>query len=123
MSTMSKLSILTAIAAAAVLAGCASQPTAITAGKHLVYRDTAGKPMRQFDYPSDDLCRRVEALAGNSARCQSVSASDNLQARATLRYMPPGVMVQGHYADMNRCQQDTGSLPPGVELVDACKAK
>jgi hypothetical protein len=122
---MSKLSIALSIAAtAAILAGCATpSSTPITAGKHLVYRDAAGKPMRQFDYPSDDFCKRVEALAGKTARCQADSSGGQLQAQATLRYTPPGVVVQGHYADMSRCKLDTDALPPGVELLAACKAK
>jgi hypothetical protein len=107
--------------AAVALAGCASTPT--VPGKHLVYRDAGGTPIRQFDYPNEDFCKRVETIAGRSARCQPESAGSQLQAKATLRYNPPGVLVESHYQDMKRCQTDTGSLAPGVQLVNACAAK
>lgn len=111
-------------ATAAVLVGCATQSSiAPTPGKHLVYRDGAGTPIRQFDYPSDDFCRRVEAAAGRSARCQAESAGTQLQAKATLRYNPPGVLVESHYADMARCRADTGTLSAGVQLINPCMPK
>lgn len=106
---------------ATMLAGCASTPS--TPGKHLVYRDGSGTPIRQFDYPSEDFCRRVENMAGRSARCQPDSAAAQLQAKATLRYNPPGVLVESHYGDMKRCQSETGSLGAGVQLVNPCAAK
>lgn len=109
---------------AIVLAGCASQPTALpTPGKHLVYRDASGTPIRQFDYPTEDFCRRVEIAAGRGARCQPDSAGAQLQAKATLRYNPPGVLIESHYADMARCKTDTGTLSPGVQLINACAPK
>jgi hypothetical protein len=104
------------------LAGCVSMPQP-SEGKHLVYRDASGTPIRQFDYPSDDICRRVQAVAGSSARCQNESLGQQMQARATLRYVPPGILVEGHYLDLTRCQSDTGSLGAGVELVNPCAAK
>ncbi|MEJ8837338.1 hypothetical protein [Ramlibacter sp. AN1133] len=112
------------VIAAVLLAGCASQDplykgVAAGTGKHLVYRDTAGKVIRQFDYPDDAICRRVETLAGRTARCQETPAS-GFQARATLRYNPPGMLVQGHYADMARCRADTGVMSAGVELINPC---
>jgi hypothetical protein len=107
---------------AAVLAGCAASPPAGPPGKHLVYRDSSGNAIRQFDYPDDAFCRRVESAAGRSARCQAEGAA-GLGAQATLRYNPPGVLVQGHYADMARCRADTGTMSAGVELVQACAAK
>jgi hypothetical protein len=111
-------------AAAALLAGCAASPSipAGPPGKHLVYRDSSGNAIRQFDYPDDAFCRRVEAAAGRGARCQAEAAS-GLGAHATLRYNPPGVLVLGHYADMARCRADTGIMSAGVELVQACAAK
>lgn len=112
-------------AATVVLAGCASQTTVSTpasAGKHLVYRDSAGNPIRQFDYPDDSFCRKVETLAGRAARCQAAPAA-GWQAQATLRYNPPGVLVQGHYADMARCRDDTRTMSAGVELINPCTAK
>lgn len=111
-------------AAAAVLAGCASQPSAPAGppGKHLVYRDSSGAVIRQFDYPDDAFCRRVESLAGRGARCQAESAS-GFGAKATLRYMPPGVLVEGHYADMARCRSDTATMSAGVQLVNPCTGK
>jgi hypothetical protein len=129
---MTTITRLCAIAAALVLAGCASQTTntgsatssaaPASAGKHLVYRDNSGNVIRQFDYPDDAFCRRVEALAGRSARCQAESAP-GMRATATLRYNPPGVLVHGHYADLARCRADTSTMSPGVQLVDACSAK
>lgn len=118
---MHKTTSLAVLAAAAILAGCASTPSG-PPGKHLVYRDSNGNATRQFDYPDDAFCRRVEAMAGRSARCQAETAS-GLGAKATLRYNPPGVLVEGHYADMNRCKTDTGALPPGVQLINACAPK
>ena len=123
---MQSITHLWAVAAAvALLAGCASQTTVSTpasAGKHLVYRDSAGNAIRQFDYPDDAFCRKVETLAGRAARCQPQSAA-GWQAQATLRYNPPGVLVQGHYADMARCQSDTRTMSAGVELINPCSAK
>ena len=121
MPSLTRLVFLSA-AAVAVLAGCASQPSNSTPGKHLVYRDSNGNAIRQFDYPDDAFCRRVESAAGRSARCQAESAT-GLGAHATLRYNPPGVLVQGHYADMARCRADTGTMSAGVELVQACATK
>ena len=111
------------ILAAVALAGCATQSNApdAAAGKHLVYRDTAGNVIRQFDYPDDSFCRRVQAMAGRGASCQSTPAT-GLGASATLRYSPPGVLVQGHYADMARCRADTGTMSPGVQLINPCTA-
>jgi hypothetical protein len=113
-------------AVAALLAGCASAPTgpgaSVPPGKHLVYRDGSGNVIRQFDYPDDAFCRRVEQMAGRGARCQAESAA-GMQAQATLRYNPPGIIVHGHYADMARCRADTSTMSPGVQLVDACKSK
>jgi hypothetical protein len=119
---------LSIVAAIAVLAGCAAQPTTTASvpagppGKHLVYRDANGAVIRQFDYPDDGFCRRVESLAGRGARCQAESAA-GMQAQATLRYNPPGVLVQGHYADMARCRADTSTMSSGVQLVNPCTAK
>jgi hypothetical protein len=116
---------LVAALAAVVLAGCATQATttstaSTSVGKHLVYRDATGNVIRQFDYPDDALCRRVEAIAGGTARCQTEPIT-GLQAHATLRYNPPGVLVEGHYVDMARCQTDTGTLGPGVQLINPCR--
>ena len=116
MNTMSRLFVLSAV----VLAGCATQQASGPGGKYLVYRDNSGQVMRQFDYPSDDFCRRVEAVAGRAARCQPESVSANMTAQATLRYNPPGVLVHAYYPDMGRCQSETGQLGPGVELINAC---
>jgi hypothetical protein len=113
------------VVAAVVLAGCASQTTTTGgagSGKHLVYRDTTGNAIRQFDYPDDAFCRRVQTMAGRGAVCQEQPAG-GLQARATLRYNPPGVLVQGHYADMARCRADTSTMSPGVQLINECSAQ
>jgi hypothetical protein len=122
MPLITRLSILAAVAMLA--AGCATQNTAPAgpAGKHLVYRDNAGNPIRQFDYPDDSFCRKVQALAGRAARCQA-SPEAGLQARATLRYNPPGVLVEGHYASMERCRADTSVMSAGVQLINPCTAK
>lgn len=110
--------------ATVVVMGCASQATVpASSGKHLVYRDSGGKPLRQFDYPSEDVCRRVEAAAGKQARCQPESAGAQLQAQATLRYNPPGLLVQGHYLDLAHCRTQTESLATGVQVVNPCSAK
>lgn len=115
---------LSVVAIFAVLAGCASQTTtpAGPPGKHLVYRDSNGQVVRSFEYPDDGFCRRVEAIAGRGARCQA-EAPSGTQARATLRYNPPGVLVQGTYSDMARCRADTSSMSPGVELINPCTAQ
>ena len=124
---MHLISRLSVVAAVLVVAGCASQDplykgVAAGTGKHLVYRDTAGNLIRQFDYPDDSICRRVETLAGRTARCQDAPAT-GFQARATLRYNPPGMLVEGHYADMARCRADTGVLSAGVELINSCSTQ
>ena len=121
---LTRLSIL--LPAIVIAAGCATptvpgDPT--VPGKHLVYRDTSGNILRQFDYPSEDICRRVEAVAGRSARCQPTSIAGTMQAQATLRYNPPGFMFYGHYPDMARCQADTSKLADGVELITRCASK
>ena len=105
-----------------ILAGCASQVPA-TSGTHLVYRDAGGTPTLQIDYPSADVCRKVEMVASKNARCQAESASGQLRASATLRYDPPGMLVEGHYADLARCQTANSTMARGVELVKPCTAK
>ena len=109
---MHLLTRLSTVAAFAVLAGCATQGStpAGPSGKHLVYRDGNGQVIRQFDYPDDAFCRRVQAMAGRSARCEAESAAAKTSAHATLRYNPPGVVVRGHYADMARCRADTNTM-------------
>jgi hypothetical protein len=122
MPSLFRLAIL--VASTVAVAGCAMQAQhPSTPGKHLVYRDGAGAPIRQFDYPSDDFCRRVEAVAGRAARCQADSAGAQLQARATLRYNPPGVVIESHYATMVRCRADTATLSAGVQLINPCSQK
>lgn len=118
---MRPISLLSLAAAAAVLAGCATQPSG-PPGKYLVYRDGTGKLVRQFDYPSEDLCAKVEKISGG-AKCQPESASTGMGAQATLRYSPPGTLVQAYYADMARCQTDTRQLGAGVELVNGCATR
>lgn len=116
------------IVAVLALAGCASQNGSIfgggptTHGRHLVYRDSAGVAFRQFDYPDESFCHRVEAMVGRDARCQPEPAT-GLVAHATLRYNPPGVLVEGHYRDMARCRTDTSAMAAGVELVNRCSER
>jgi hypothetical protein len=88
-----------------------------------VYRNAAGAPTMQIDYPSEDFCRKVEAIARRDARCEAKSAESRLQAKATLRYDPPGMLVVGHYPDLARCQAATFRTARGVELVSPCTAK
>ena len=111
-----------AVLASLVLAGCASQAPA-AAGKHLVYRDASGTPTLQIDYPSTDMCGKVQAVASRNARCQAESVGSQLRAHATLRYDPPGMLVEGHYADLARCQAANSTMARGVELVKPCTAK
>ncbi|HEX7890310.1 MAG TPA: hypothetical protein VF522_13195 [Ramlibacter sp.] len=119
---ITRLSIFAAVAMLA--AGCATQNTATSSlpessGRNLVYRDASGNAIRQFIYPDDAFCRRVEALAGRAARCQAEPVA-GMTARATLRYNPPGVIVEGQYSDMNRCQTDNRVMSAGVQLVNPC---
>lgn len=109
------------ILAAVALAGCAAQPTApdgSRTGPHLVYRDSTGNVLRQFDYPDALHCRKVEAISA-TARCQATPVA-GLGARATLRYEPPGMLVRGQYATMDRCRADTVTMAAGVRLVEPC---
>jgi hypothetical protein len=110
---------LTLLAVAATLAACANTPTG-PGGKYLVYRDSSGTPTRQFDYPTDDFCKRVAGIAGRGVSCQADSLASQMPAHAALRYNPPGVLVQGHYHTMERCRDDTAKPGPGVEIVAAC---
>lgn len=110
------------IVSAIVLAGCASRPAAET-GRHLVYRDAAGKPTMQFDYPSPEFCRRVESVARRDSRCESKSAERELQASAMLRYNPGDMLVRGHYADLASCEKANSAMARGVELARPCAAK
>ena len=117
----SSLSILTA----AMLAACATQPPE-PPGRHLVVRDQAGKLLMQFDYPNDEMCARTAmAMRGSDmkAGCAQASSADALRGRATLRYNPPGVMVEGHYQDLAACRTMTRQLAGGVEMMQACSAK
>ena len=106
---------------AVVAAGCATQDKAPDGpgGRPLVYRDGSGTAIRQFVYPDDAFCRRVEALAGRAARCQAEPVA-GMQAKATLRYNPPGVLVEGHYMNMDRCRTDNSVMSAGVQLVSPC---
>lgn len=118
MSSVPSLILLSAL----VVAGCAS-PRPAGSGKYLVYRDPAGMPTMQIDYPTDEFCRKVEAVARRDSRCEASSASGRLQASATLRYDPPGMLVEAHYPDVARCQTANSRMAPGVELVKPCAAK
>ncbi len=109
------------IAAALASVGCATKPAG--EGTHLVYRNSAGVPYMQFDYPTADLCRRTEAIATGDVRCQAVSAAAQLKARATLRYEPPGIEVVGHYSDMPACTKANSSMALGVKLAGGCAGK
>lgn len=114
---------LVVIAVMGVLAGCATPSQPVKGGKHLVYRDAGGKPTLQIDYPSEDFCRKVEAIASRNARCEVESAGGQLPARATLRYNPPGLLVQGHYANLAECEKANSAMSQGVELAQPCASK
>jgi hypothetical protein len=77
----------------------------------------------QIDYPSEEFCLKVEAVASRNARCERKSAASQLQARATLRYEPPGMVVEAHYPDLARCQRENGSMAQGVQIVGPCAPK
>jgi hypothetical protein len=109
------------VLSALLLGACAARPP--SAGTHLVYRDSSGNPTMQFDYPSADFCQKVEAIASRNARCQTDSADNQLNARATLRYNPPGILVEAHYPDVGRCQSANSAMAAGVEIVNSCSAK
>ncbi|MDB5944213.1 MAG: hypothetical protein JWQ13_3779 [Ramlibacter sp.] len=114
-----------AILAAATLAACATQ-TPVQPGKHMLVRDLSDKLLMQFDYPTDELCAKTAvAMRGSiyKAGCSQTSSAEPLNTRATLRYTPPGVMVQAHYLDMALCRRMNAQMSAGVELLDACKAK
>jgi hypothetical protein len=114
-----------AIIAAAMLAACATQPPA-EPGRHMVLHDLSGKLLMQFDYPTDDLCAKTTAAMRGSiykANCSRASLAEPLMAHATLRYMPPGVLVQGNYLDLALCRRMTAESSAGVELIKACSAR
>ena len=114
-----------AILTLAMLAACATQPPA-TPGRHMMLRDMSGKLLMQFDYPTDELCAKTSAAMRGTiykANCDTTSQAEPLTARATLRYMPPGVLVQGHYADLAMCRRMTSESASGVELITACSAR
>jgi hypothetical protein len=111
-----------AILALAMLGACATQPPA-TPGRHMVLRDMGGKLLMQFDYPTDELCAKTTASMRGSiykANCAQASLADPLKAHATLRYMPPGVLVQGYYADLAMCRRMTAESSAGVEVTKSC---
>jgi len=110
------------LSCALALAGCASQPKP-SWGKHLVYRNAAGAPTMQIDYPSESFCRQVESVAAANAKCEPESAAEVLRARATLWYNPPDLQVPAHYLDLASCQQANSRMAAGVHLEQPCAAK
>ena len=115
-----------AIISAGILAGCATTQIQESPGRHMAVRDLSGKLLMQFDYPTDDMCARTSrAMRGTiyQAGCSGVSAAESLQARATLRYNPPGVLVEGHYVDLAACRAQTAQPSAGVDVLQACAAK
>jgi hypothetical protein len=109
-------------ALALALAGCSALHRA-AAGPHLVYRDTAGAPIMQIDYPTKEMCLRVEEVAARNAKCQEQSESGRLPARATLWYNPPDMEVQAHYTDLAGCQKANSRMAHGVHLRHPCSTK
>ena len=92
----------------------------------MLVRDLSGKLLMQFDYPSDELCAKTStAMRGTvyKAGCSVASGAEPLRALATLRYTPPGVLVEGHYLDLAACRTLTSTMSAGVELVQACRPK
>jgi hypothetical protein len=110
------------LAAAFALAGC-SLVQRLPAGPHLVYRDANGAPTMQIDYPTTDLCRRVEEVASRGAKCQQKSEADQLHAHATLWYNPPDIDVEAHYTDLAGCEKANSRMARGVHLKKPCSAK
>jgi hypothetical protein len=113
-------SVLVLAAAALALAGC-SVVQRLTPGPHLVYRDPGGTPTMQVDYPSTDMCRRVEEIAARNAKCQEHSEADRLHARATLWYNPPNIDVQAWYTDVASCEKANSRMARGVHLRKGCE--
>ena len=110
----------------ALLAGCATTQTPEAPGRFMAVRDLSGKLLMQFDYPTDDLCARTSrAMRGTiyQAGCSGASAADSLKARATLRYNPPGVQVEGHYVDLAACRTQISQPSAGVDVLQTCSAK
>ena len=124
---MQPIRISIAIAAAGLLSACAILQPPEKAGRHLLVRDLSGKLVMQFDYPSDELCARtsssMRAIKMYKAGCDRASSAAALNGQATLRYNPPGVLVQAHYEDVAACRKQTVQLSSGVELILACAAK
>lgn len=115
-----------AILSAGILAGCVTTQIQEPSGRHMAVRDLSGKLLMQFDYPTDDMCARTSrAMRGTiyKAGCSGASTSESLQARATLRYNPPGVLVEGHYVDLAACRAQTAQPSAGVDVLQACAAK
>jgi hypothetical protein len=114
-----------AVLTAALLAACATQPPEHP-GRHMTLHDLSGKLLMQFDYPTDELCAKTSAAMRGTiykSACAETSSAAPLASHATLRYTPPGVLVQGHYADMELCKRMTAQLSAGVQLIQACSAK
>lgn len=109
-------------AATLALAGC-SVVQRIAAGPHLIYRDSAGTPTMQVDYPSTDMCKRVEEVAAKNAKCQEHSEADKLHAQATLWYNPPNIDVVAYYTDVASCEKANSRMARGVHLKQHCTAK
>lgn len=92
----------------------------------MTLRDMSGKLLMQFDYPTDELCAKTSAAMRGSiykSACAETSAAEPLASHATLRYTPPGVLVQGYYLDMALCKRMTGELSAGVQLIQACRVR
>ena len=115
-----------AVIAVGLLAGCATNKTPEASGRYMSVRDLSGNLLMQFDYPTGNLCARTSsAMRGTIYRagCSGASAADSLQARATLRYNPPGVLVVGHYLDLAACRAQTAQPSAGVDVLTACSPK
>lgn len=92
----------------------------------MVVRDLSGKLLMQFDYPTDELCAKTSAAMRGTiykAGCSVTSGAEPLRGHATLRYTPPGVLVEGHYVDLAACRTLTATMSAGVELIQSCRAK
>ena len=112
-----------ALAAATFALGGCSLVQRMAAGPHLVYRDANGAPTMQVDYPSTDMCRRVEEVAAHNAKCQEHSEAARLHAHATLWYNPPNLDVQAHYTDLASCEKANSRMARGVHLKKPCSAE
>jgi len=109
-------------AATLALAGCSLVEQRVP-GPHLVYRDASGAPTMQVDYPTKEMCLRVEEVAAKNAKCQLISEAGKLHARAVLWYNPPDMEVEAYYTDVASCQHANSRMARCVHLQKPCASR